>query len=265
MANILIIDDEKPICIAMANAIGKMDHHVEYSLTLKEGLEKVSSGLFDVVFLDVRLPDGNGLEALPIIRQGAMPPEVIIITAEGEASGAELAIKSGAWDYIEKPPSLSTMILPLKRAIQYREEKKSKVSAIALKREGIVGDSQQIKDCLDIIAHAAGSNANILISGETGTGKELFARAIHMNSPRSMKAFVVVDCGALPETLVESTLFGHDELEFGVFAFWAVHGHLEKKGLWQLRVPIHTRSDAIRKGWAVSSGSFIPLPDLYRL
>ena len=214
MADILIIDDEQPICIAMASAIEKMGHHVEYSLALKEGLEKVSSGSFDVVFLDVRLPDGNGLEALPIIRQGSMAPEVIIITAEGEASGAELAIKSGAWDYIEKPPSLSTMMLPLKRAIQYREEKKSKISAVALKREGIIGDSQQIKDCLDIIAHAAGSNANILISGETGTGKELFARAIHMNSSRSMKAFVVVDCGALPETLVESTLFGHEKGAF---------------------------------------------------
>ncbi len=214
MANILVIDDEQPICIAMVNAIEKMDHHVEYSLTLKEGLEKVSSESFDVVFLDVRLPDGNGLEALPIIRQGSMPPEVIIITAEGEPSGAELAIKSGAWDYVEKPPSLSTMILPLKRALQYREEKKSKISAVALKREGIIGDSQQIKDCLDIIAHAAGSNANILISGETGTGKELFARAIHMNSFRSMKAFVVVDCGALPETLVESTLFGHEKGSF---------------------------------------------------
>ena len=162
MANILIIDDEQPICIAMASAIGQMGHHVEYALTLKEGLHKVSSEQFDVVFLDVRLPDGNGLEALPIIRQGSIPPEVIIITAEGEPSGAELAIKSGAWDYIEKPPSLTTMILPLKRALQYREEKKSKISAIALKREGIIGDSQQIKDCLDIIAHAAGSNANIL-------------------------------------------------------------------------------------------------------
>lgn len=214
MANILIIDDEQPICIAMVNAIEKMGHHVEYALTLKRGLEKVSSEQFDVVFLDVRLPDGNGLEALPILRLGLVPPEVIIITAEGEPAGAELAIKSGAWDYIEKPPSLSTMILPLKRALQYREEKKSKISAIALNREGIIGDSQQIKDCLDIIAHSAGSNANILISGETGTGKELFAKAIHMNSSRSMKAFVVVDCAALPETLVESTLFGHEKGAF---------------------------------------------------
>jgi two-component system NtrC family response regulator len=214
MANILIIDDEQPICMAMVSAIGKMGHHVEYVLTLKEGLSKVSSEQFDVVFLDVRLPDGNGLEALPVIRQGSMPPEVIIITAEGEPAGAELAIKSGAWDYIEKPPSLTSMMLPLKRALQYREEKKSKISAVALKREGIIGDSQQIKDCLDIIAHGAGSNANILISGETGTGKELFARSIHMNSPRSMKAFVVVDCGALPETLVESTLFGHEKGAF---------------------------------------------------
>jgi len=214
MSNILIIDDEEPICVAMANAIGKMDHHVEFSLTLKEGLEKVSSGQFDIVFLDVRLPDGNGLEALPIIRQGAMPPEVIIITAEGEPSGAELAIKSGAWDYIEKPASLGAMILPLKRALQYREEKKSKISAIALKREGIIGNSQQIEDCLDILAHAATSSANVLINGETGTGKELFAKAIHMNSSRSMRAFVVVDCAALPETLIESTLFGHKKGAF---------------------------------------------------
>ena len=180
--------------------------------TLKEGLEKVKSGAVDVVFLDVRMPDGNGLEVLPEIQASSGEPEVIISTGYGDADGAELAIKSGAWDYIEKSSSAKAIHLSLTRALQYRKEKKTAIVANAvrvLRRVNIIGDSPQIHACLDMVAQAAVSDINVLITGETGTGKELFAQAIHNNSARAKSSFVVVDCAALPDTLVESLLFGH--------------------------------------------------------
>jgi len=146
---------------------------------------------------------------LPAIRQSSSLPEVIIMTGAGDPDGAELAIKSGAWDYIEKSfYSAEEMTLPLTRAIQYRQEKGAR-SPKVLKRTGIVGDSPANLACLNLVSLAASSETNVLIVGETGTGKELFARAIHENSHRAAKSIVVVDCTALPETLVESLLFGH--------------------------------------------------------
>lgn len=214
MANILIIDDDKMICEALAGLIRPMGHDVGWALTLKEGINKASSKMFDVVFLDVRLPDGSGLDALTQFREAPSKPEVIIITGEGDPDGAELSIKSGAWDYIEKPLSVQAITLPVIRALQYREEKKVKRPPLVLKRDDIVGNSPQMKVCFDLLAEAANSNASVLITGETGTGKELFARAIHNNSPRAHKNFVVVDCAALPDTLVESMLFGHEKGAF---------------------------------------------------
>ena len=171
--------------------------------------EAVSQEPFDIVFCDVRMPDGSGLDIIPDIRAGQSAPEVIIITGYGDPDGAELAIKLGAWDYVEKPVSLKGLILSIERALQYREKKQAAARPVALKTEGIVGGSVRLAASLDTLAQAAGSEANVLITGETGTGKELFAWAIHRNSARAGRSFVIVDCAALPETLVESTLFGH--------------------------------------------------------
>ena len=209
MSRILIIDDDKMICEAMASVMNEMAHDVDYALTLQDGLGKAKNAAYDVVYLDVRLPDGNGLDALSAIRETPASPEIIIITGEGDPDGAELAIKSGAWDYIEKPLSTEQMRLPLLRAIQYREEISTHTTRNSLKRKGIIGNSPQMKRCLDSLAQAANSDASVLIIGETGTGKELFARAIHENSLRKSNNFVIVDCASLPESLVESTLFGH--------------------------------------------------------
>jgi two-component system, NtrC family, response regulator len=210
MANILVIDDDRLICDAIANAVRRMGHEVSTAYTLQSGIATARSAPFDIVFLDVKMPDGNGLEVLSSIRETASTPEVIIVTGYGTPDGAELAIKNGAWDYIEKPCSIQAMTLPLVRALQYREEKQKK-KPVNLQREGIIGSSGRISDCLDLVAQAAGTDANVLITGETGTGKELFAWAIHKNSRRADKNFVVVDCAALPETLVESILFGHEK------------------------------------------------------
>lgn len=214
MANVLIIDDDEMMCDMLSAAVSQMGHHVEIAGTLKDGLREASSGDPDVVMLDVRMPDGNGLDVLPSIREAPSSPEVIIMTGFGDPDGAELAIKNGAWDYIEKPSSIQAMKLPLIRALQYREEKKTRKPPVALKLEGIVGSSTRMKACIDLVAQAASGDMNVLITGETGTGKELFAQAIHNNSRRARENFVVVDCGALPETLVESMLFGHEKGAF---------------------------------------------------
>lgn len=214
MANVLIIDDDKLICDSIANVIKKMGHSPTCADNLKKGLEIASSEDFEVVFLDVRMPDGSGLDILKDIQKTPSSPEVIIMTGYGDPDGAELAIKNGAWDYIEKPLSVKEIKLPFTRALQYYSEKKRASSSISLKRVGIIGESAQISSCLDIVAQAAMSDANVLILGETGAGKELFAWAVHQNSARINNNFVVVDCAALPETLVESVLFGHQKGAF---------------------------------------------------
>ena len=211
MATILIIDDDPLICETIGNVVKRLGHEADCAYTLQDGLEMLASRLADVVFLDVRLPDGSGLEALPQVQSSPSLPEVIIMTGYGDPDGAELAMRHGVWDYIQKPSTVDALILPLVRALQYREEKKAKQAALPLKREGIVGSSPQMTQCLDLLAQVAHSEANVLITGETGTGKELFAVAIHQNSQRAHKNFVVVDCAALPETLVESILFGHEK------------------------------------------------------
>jgi two-component system, NtrC family, response regulator len=215
MAKVMIIDDDVVMCEMLSSMVSRTGHEPSSAHTLKEGMRKISSDGYDIVFLDIRLPDGSGLDILPKIREiSSPPPEVIIMTGYGDPDGAELAIKNGAWDYIEKPSSIKEMMLPFLRALQYREEKKARKPAVALKWEGIIGSSTRMKQCFDILAQAANSDASVLIMGETGTGKELFARAIHENSPRAHRNFVVVDCTALPKTLVESTLFGYEKGAF---------------------------------------------------
>jgi two-component system, NtrC family, response regulator len=210
MAKILILDDDKVLCSMLYEELEREGHSAIMTHNLKRGLERVHQESFDIVLLDVQLPDGNGLEYLPRFMQAPSEPEVIIITGQGEADGAEHAIVSGAWSYIEKPHVIRELGLHLTRALQYRREKQKVTEVpVALKRDKIIGSSKQIGECLDRLARASSSDVSVLIIGETGTGKELFAQAIHDNSKRSTESFVIVDCAALPETLIESTLFGH--------------------------------------------------------
>jgi len=209
MADVLIIDDQKPICDWIANVVTQLGHRPVWTHLLREGLRKVNSEPFDLVFLDVQMPDGSGLESMPKIKAARSSPEIIVITALGHPDEAELAIKGGAWDYLEKPASFEAIKIHILRALEYRAERKQGKPSSVLKRKGIIGNSPKIASCLELLAQAAGSDANVLITGETGTGKELFAKAIHFNSSRAKRNFVVVDCTSLPETLVESVLFGH--------------------------------------------------------
>jgi two-component system NtrC family response regulator len=209
MARLLIVDDDRLVQDSLSQVVAKMGHEASCVSTFGEALQKVRSNSFDVVLCDVRMPDGSGLDLLPEIRAGSPASEVIIITGYGDPDGAELAIKKGAWDYVEKPLSVKHVMLTIERALQYRDKKQAAAKPVVLKTEGIVGSSPKLRSGLDALAQAAASDANVLITGETGTGKELFAWAIHKNSARAGQNFVVVDCAALPETLVESTLFGH--------------------------------------------------------
>ncbi len=214
MSKILIIDDEVQLCKALSLAITSMGHSADSAHFLNQGLKMAGRGEYDVVILDIRLPDGNGLEALPAIRECPGHPEVIILSGYTDPDGAEIAIRSGAWSYISKPPTLNKIKLPVERAIEYHREKQAGPRAVCLDRQGIVGSSRAMNSCLENVAQAAATDANVLICGETGTGKELVARAIHSNSRRSAKPFVVVDCAALAETLVESILFGYEKGAF---------------------------------------------------
>ncbi len=213
MSGVLIVDDDPLLREALAAAVQQMGYPAEAAGTLKEGLAKARAGDFDVVVLDVRMPDGSGLDSLPRFQECPSGPEVIILTGAGDPDGAELAIRSGAWSYIAKPPTLNKIRLPIQRAMEHHRGKQ-KVLPLGLKRSGIIGDSRVVQACLDLVAQAAATEASVLITGETGTGKELFARAIHDNSARAGGPFVVVDCAALTEKLVESELFGYERGAF---------------------------------------------------
>jgi len=214
MSTILIIDDDRMISHALMQTITAFGHAVSCAYTLGEGLRRSIETSPDVVFLDVHLPDGNGLAAMAAVREAPSRPEVIIFTGEGDPDAAELAIRGGAWDYLQKPASVPALALILRRALEYRAEKSNRRPAALLRRDGIIGDSPRLRESLDQVAKAAASDSAVLLAGETGTGKELFAAAIHQNSARSGRNFVVVDCTALPETLVESLLFGHERGAF---------------------------------------------------
>ncbi|UIJ37854.1 sigma-54 dependent transcriptional regulator [Desulfobaculum bizertense] len=207
--NILVIDDDQEVCGTMKSLLTRMLLHCETVSTLRGGLEKLRSQNFDVVFLDVRLPDGNGLDALGEIKALEDSPEVIILTGQGDPDGAELAIQGGVWDYLVKPTPIKQTMLSVQRALKYREEKRAESPVVAMNLDNMIGYSSGMHRIFDLMAQSARSLSATLITGETGTGKELTARTIHENSGRRTGRFVVLDCASLTETLVESTLFGH--------------------------------------------------------
>ena len=209
MSTILIIDDDLDICETMASLVTRLGHRCSAVRSLKEARLVIDTEPFDVVFLDVGLPDGNGLDFLPELNERDNRPEVIILTGKGDPDGAELAIKGGVWEYLLKPSSVREITLTLNRALRYRKERAEISEEQAPVLSGILGESPEIKAACRQMMQTAYSESNLLITGETGTGKEIFAQAIHRNSGRSSGNFVVVDCASLTESLVESTLFGH--------------------------------------------------------
>jgi two-component system NtrC family response regulator len=210
MARVLVVDDDPLIRSTMQRVVLGMGHQPVAAATLTEGLELMRAAGADVVCLDVALPDGNGLQALPLFKEFPEQPEIVIITGTSGAAGAELALRNGAWDFIQKPANLQALKLTLCRALEYREVKQQRQKhQNDFAAPDLVAAGSAMQRCLKAAAAAAGTLANVLVWGETGTGKELLARAIHRNSSVARGAFVVVDCAALPGSLVESVLFGH--------------------------------------------------------
>lgn len=211
---ILIIDDDESLNRAMVRTMTKHGYLATGVHSIHEGKRSFEQDSFDLVFLDVKLPDGSGLDLLPEIANYNNPPEVIIVTGNGNPEGAEIAISSGAWDYLLKPCSQQEILLSLKQALDYRKQKHANLSSFNPRDFGIIGESPVMKSMYREMDMAASSRSPVLLSGSTGTGKELIANAIHKSGQRNDKPFIVVDCATLPGSLAESILFGHKKGSF---------------------------------------------------
>lgn len=205
---VLIIDDDPTWGRLLEMQVRDAGLDVDRAMFLEQGLGMLEEKRFDVVFLDVSLPDGCGLDVLPQVQAAPGKPEVIIVTGEGSKDGAELAVRCGAWTYLEKSGAPAEITLNLERALQYRRQRRD-AKPVSLRREGLIGRSVSFTACLDRVAEASQSDTSVLIQGETGTGKEVIAAAIHANSPRASRSFVIVDCASIPQNLAEAILFGH--------------------------------------------------------
>lgn len=212
--SILVVDDEPEIRESLEFLLSEANYKVALAEGGLEGLKKLESDLFDLVLLDVMMPDKNGLEVLEEIGRSSPETAVIMITAFGTIENAVRAIKSGAVDYVTKPWDNEKLLLDIRNGIQQRKlQFENRELKRALKQQSgfanMVGKSEQMLKVFDLVTQVAQSRSTVLIQGESGTGKELVAKAIHANSSRSKKAFVTVNSGSLPADLLESTLFGH--------------------------------------------------------
>jgi len=213
-ARILVVDDER----SMREVLFSMLKNEGYDVTVAEGgeaaVEAVRREIFDAIITDVRMPKVDGLQVLKAAKELSPSTVVIMITAFGSSETAVEAMKLGAYDYITKPFKYDEVTLNIKRAL---ERKRLRDENLNLKRrletqyrfENIVGKSAKIVEVFDTIRKIADSHSTVMITGESGTGKELVAQAIHVNSQRRDKPFISVNCGAIPEGLMESELFGH--------------------------------------------------------
>lgn len=212
--SILVVDDESEIREGLELLLTSEGYGVASAETGESGLAKLEEHPYDLLLLDVSLPDRNGLELLREIRRRDPQLSVVLITAYGSIEMARAAFKGGALDYITKPWSNDELLAQVAQAVEARHLREENVQLKrALKQRfnfpNIVGKSEKMLALLDLVAQVAPSRSTVLISGESGTGKELIAKAIHSASPRADKAFVPVNTGSIPVDLLESQLFGH--------------------------------------------------------
>ena len=212
--SILVVDDESEIREGLEILLKGEGYGVSSAETGESGLAKLEEHPYDLLLLDVSLPDRNGLDMLKEIRRRDPQLSVVLITAYGSIDMARAAFKNGAMDYITKPWSNDELLAQVAQAVESRRLRDENLQLKrALKQRfnfpSIVGKSDKMQSLLDLVAQVAPSRSTVLISGESGTGKELIAKAIHSASPRADKAFVPVNTGSIPVDLLESQLFGH--------------------------------------------------------
>ncbi|NJD91063.1 MAG: sigma-54-dependent Fis family transcriptional regulator, partial [Geobacter sp.] len=213
-AKILIVDDETSMREFLSILLEREGHLPVVAENAETALRLMQDSFFDVVISDVNMPGLDGIGLLERIKQSSPETAVIMITAFSTTEQAVEAMKHGASNYISKPFKVDEIKVQVKNAL----EKQSLIRENALLRSraeaslsfsGLIGKSRRMQSLFDMIKQVATSNATVLILGESGTGKELAAKAIHQNSDRKDKAFIAVNCGAIPENLIESELFGH--------------------------------------------------------
>ncbi|HEU0123444.1 MAG TPA: sigma-54 dependent transcriptional regulator [Bryobacteraceae bacterium] len=211
---ILIVDDEEDIRESLETLLTIEGYSVELAINATAGLERLARSSYDLVLLDLMMPDKSGMEVLAEVRDRDRETPIFLITAYGSIDVAIRALKAGANDYFSKPWDNEKLVIEIDRQIaKGRLERENVELKRALKQRyafpNIVGKSDRMLRVLDTVAQVAPSRATVLITGETGTGKELIAKAIHTNSTRADHAFVAVNSGTLSPELLESTLFGH--------------------------------------------------------
>ena len=252
-ANILVIDDEASICKGCSLILREQNYSVSSRTTGKTGLSEALAGRFDIVLLDIRLPDIDGMEILASLRENKPEIRVIVMTGFSTVQNAVEAMKGGAFDYLAKPFTEDEIILTVKKAL---EDKRLKDENTLLRKQlferfdfnNIVGEDPAILDIFAQIKRVASTDSTVLITGESGTGKELFAGAIHVQSSRAVKRYVTLDCSTLSSSLLESELFGHVKGAFtdathdkeGIFSV-ANHGTLFLDELSNLSLEIQSK------------------------
>jgi len=212
--SILVVDDEADIRESLETLLGLEGYSVDLAQNATEGLHKLGTRGYDLVLLDLMMPDRSGMDVLKEVRERDRDTPIFMITAYGSVEAAVNALKFGANDYFSKPWDNEKLVIEIGRMISARRlEYENTHLKRALKQRysfpNIIGKSERMVRMLDLVAQVASSRSTILITGETGTGKELVAKAIHANSPRGEHMFVAVNSGSLPPELLESTLFGH--------------------------------------------------------
>jgi len=215
-ASILIVDDEVSILNSLSSILEDEGYEVSVAKSGVEALKLCATSPPELMMLDIWMPEMDGLETLRRLRELVPNTQVMMMSGHGSIETAVKAIKLGAYDYIEKPLSLENVTLRVKHALdQHRLEQENRTLRTKVERKfELIGQSPAMQQLKQLIATAGPTNSRVLIGGENGTGKELVARAIHQHSGRANQPFVAVNCAAIPETLIESELFGHERGAF---------------------------------------------------
>jgi two-component system nitrogen regulation response regulator NtrX len=213
---ILIVDDDRSFCEILKNMLEYEGYLINTAHDGKTGIKKLDEKHFDIALLDLKLPDILGLKVLKKAREITPPVQVVMISGEGTIHTAVEATKKGAYDFLEKPVDSDRLLLTVKNALErgQLEMEKEKLLESVRQQYRMIGSSDKMKEIYELIRKAGATNSKVLIEGENGTGKELVARAIHHESTRASQPFVAVNCAAIPETLIESELFGHKKGAF---------------------------------------------------